>query len=133
MLRQEQTDSGRLVVGQFPVTPFTRSYQALDTGIVRMHVPMSHSKRMDKLSKTIALMCWVGLFCAEISLIGWFYLTPQFEARNAPGGQWEMETPLHGSFGMWIALIGSFAIVILGNALLVRKIWRGFKQLRGNE
>jgi hypothetical protein len=47
-----------------------------------------------KAKKTIRLMVCVGLLCLELSLIIGFYILPQFQARIAPVGHWEMETPL---------------------------------------
>jgi hypothetical protein len=76
---------------------------------------------------------FVGLLCLEVSLIIGFYILPQFQARNAPLGHWEMETPLHNSPGLWVALIAFLGLVSLGNIGLVVMIRRAFKELKTNK
>ena len=68
----------------------------------------------------------------EMSLIVGFWVSPQFQARNAPAGHWEMETPLHDGPGLWIALIAFLGLITLGNIGLIIMIWRGFKSLKAN-
>jgi len=78
-------------------------------------------------------MMWVGLLCLEMSLVTAFYIIPQFQARNAPEGHWEMETPLHESPGLWVALLALLGLFALGNIGLIILIWRGFKDLKVSE
>jgi hypothetical protein len=76
------------------------------------------------------LMMFVGLLCLEMTLVIGFYIVPQFQARNAPVGHWEMETPLGDGSGLWVALIAFLGLLILGNIGLVVTIRRAFKELR---
>jgi hypothetical protein len=66
--------------------------------------------------KTIVqLALWIGLLSVEAGLVLAFYVVPQFHARNAPPGHWEMETPRLGSIGLSIALILAVGTFTLGN------------------
>lgn len=75
-------------------------------------------------------MMWVGLLCLELGLIIGFYIYPQFQARNAPVGHWEMETPLHDGPELWMILITFLGLLAVGNVGLIIMIWRGFKDLK---
>ncbi len=86
-----------------------------------------------KTKKAIRLMIWVGFLCLEMSLIIGFYVFPQFQARNAPAGHWEMETPLQDGPGLWIALIAFLGLLTVGNIGLIIMIWRAFKDLKVND
>ena len=86
-----------------------------------------------KAKKTIRLMVCVGLLCLELSLIIGFYILPQFQARNAPVGHWEMETPLGNDPGLWLALIVFLGLLALGNIALIIMICRSFKKLKIND
>lgn len=79
------------------------------------------------------LMMWLGLFCLEISLIIEFYVVPQYQARNAPVGHWELESPLHDGPGLWVVLIAYMALFIVGNVGLIVVIWRQFRNLKVND
>jgi hypothetical protein len=78
-------------------------------------------------------MTYVALLCLELSLIVGFYVIPEFQARNAPVGHWEMETPLHNSPGLWAALIASLGLITLGNIGLITMIRRAYKDLKAND
>jgi hypothetical protein len=78
-------------------------------------------------------MMWVGLLCLEMGLVLGFYIVPQFQAPNVPLGHWEMETPLHDSPGLWVALIAFLGLLTLGNIGLIIVIWRRFKDLKVND
>ena len=87
-----------------------------------------------KAKNTTRLVLYVGLLCLEVSLILRFYIFPQFQARNAPAGRWEMETPFHNApAAVWIALVGFFGLIFLGNIALVVMIWRRFRDLRAKD
>ena len=75
-------------------------------------------------------MVCVGLLCLELSLIIGFYILPQFQARNAPVGHWEMETPLGNGPGLWLALMVFLGLLALGNIALIIMIWRSVKKLK---
>jgi hypothetical protein len=79
------------------------------------------------------LMILVGLLCLEMSLIIGFYILPQFQARNATLGHWEMEMPLRYSPGMWPVLIAFLGLLTFGNIGLMVMIWRAFKELKINK
>ncbi len=76
---------------------------------------------------------FLGLLVLEMSLIVGFYILPQFQARNAPAGHWEMETPLHDSLGMRVAVIAYLRFLAVGNIGLMTMVWRAFKELKINE
>ncbi len=76
---------------------------------------------------------WVGLLCLEMGLVFGFYILPQFQARHAPEGHWELETPLRGSPGVLVALVVLLTLLTLGNIGLIITIWRGFKDFRVSE
>jgi hypothetical protein len=80
--------------------------------------------------KIVRLALWMGFLCLEAGLVLAFYVVPQFQARNAPPGHWEMETPRLGGVGLWIALILAVAIFTLGNIGLILIIWRRYKELK---
>jgi hypothetical protein len=84
----------------------------------------SRSKQIVRLS------IFMGLLCLETTLVIGFYIVPQYQARNAPVGHWEMETPLRNSPGLWVALIAILGLLILGNIGLMVMIRRAFKELR---
>jgi hypothetical protein len=72
----------------------------------------------------------LGLLLLELCLVAGFYIVPQFHAQKyAPAGHWEMETPLRGTPGMWVALIAFLALLATGNTALIVLIWRAFKDL----
>ena len=77
------------------------------------------------------LLVWIGLLCLEMGLIVGFYVVPQFQARNAPVGHWEMERP--DGPGLWVAVIALLGLFTLGNIGLVVVIWGRFKDLRVND
>jgi hypothetical protein len=83
-----------------------------------------------RTKKIIRLTLWIGLLCVEAGLVFAFYVVPQFQARNAPLGNWEMETPRFGGIGLWIALILAIGIFTLGNIGLILTIWRRYKDLK---
>ena len=70
------------------------------------------------------------MLCAEIGLVFAFYVIPLFQARNAPVGRWEMETPPLNGIGLWIALVLVAGIFTLGNFGLILTIWRQYKDLK---
>ena len=88
---------------------------------------------MGSMAKKTRLTMWVGLLCLELSLIVGFYVVPQFQARNAPAGHWEGETPLGNGAGLWFALIVFLALLAVGNVGLIIMIWRAFKDLRASD
>jgi len=76
------------------------------------------------------LVLYVGLLCLEVSLVLGFYTFTQFEARNAPTGHWEKETPLHNAPAiLWIGLVAFFGLVLRGNIGLVVMIWLELRNL----
>lgn len=80
------------------------------------------------INKFLQFVLWVALFCVEIAFVFAFFIVPQFQARNAPQGHWEMERP----DGTWllvsvIVLLGAF---IVGNIGLIVIIRRRFKELK---
>ena len=79
--------------------------------------------------KFAQLMFWVGLLCLEIYLLVRVYVLPEFEARHAPDGHWEMEAPLHSPL-LWTLSIVYVAVFLIGNIGLFVMIWRRFKRLR---
>lgn len=81
-------------------------------------------------AKKTRLMMWVGLLCLELSLIVSFYVVPEFQARNAPEGHWEMEHPLGNGPALWVALIVFLGLLTLGNIGLIIVIWRAFKDFK---
>jgi len=83
-----------------------------------------------RTKKIVRLALWIGLLCLEAGLVLAFYVGPQFQARNAPPGHWEMETPRLGGVVLWIALILAVAIFTLGNIGLILIIWRRYKNLK---
>jgi len=78
------------------------------------------------------LAMFVRLFCMEMSLIIGFYIAPEFQARYAPVGHWEMETPLRDGPGMRIALVAFLGLLMVGNIGLMVMIRRAFKELKIN-
>lgn len=86
-----------------------------------------------RTKKMIRLALWIGLLCVEIGLVFAFYVVPQFQARNAPPGHWEMETPRLDGMGLWIALILVVGIFTLGNIGLILTIWRKYKELKAEQ
>jgi len=80
--------------------------------------------------KIVRLALWIGLLCVEAGLVLAFYVVPQFQARSAPPGHWEMETPPLGGIGLWIALILAVETFTLGNIGLILTIWRQYKDLK---
>jgi hypothetical protein len=76
---------------------------------------------------------FLGLLVLEMSLIVGFYILPEFQARNAPAGHWEMETPLHDSLGVRVAVIAYLGLLGVGNIGLLTMVWRAFKELKINE
>ena len=83
-----------------------------------------------RTKKIVRLALWIGLLCVEAGLVFAFYVVPQFQARNAPLGHWEMETPRLGSIGVWITLVLGVGIFTLGNIGLLLTIWRKRKDLK---
>jgi hypothetical protein len=83
--------------------------------------------------RTMRLMIFVGLLCLEMSLIIGFYILPQFQARNAPLGHWEMEAPLRDSPEVWAVPIAFLGLLTFGNIGLMVMIWRAFKELKINK
>jgi hypothetical protein len=77
-----------------------------------------HSVAMHpKADKALKLAFWIALLCLEISLVYVFYIAPQLQARNAPLGHWEQETP-HGPLLLTgIAFIELFCLIASGNSL----------------
>jgi hypothetical protein len=86
-----------------------------------------------KITKGVRLIVFAGILVVELSLIAAFYVVPQFEARNAPAGHWEMETPLRNSSWLPFALIGFLSVFALGNIGLLITIWRAVKGLKVND
>jgi Na+/H+ antiporter NhaA len=78
-------------------------------------------------------MVCVGLLCLELSLIIGFCILPQFQARNAPVGHWEMETPLGNGPGLWLALIVFLGLLALDNIGVIIVIWQSVKKLKIND
>jgi hypothetical protein len=85
-----------------------------------------------RTKKIVRLALWIGLLCVETSLVLAFYVVPQFQARNAPTGHWQMETPRPGGMELWIALILVVGTFTLGNLGLILTIWRKYKDLKVN-
>ena len=83
-----------------------------------------------RTKKIVRLALWMGFLCLEAGLVLAFYVVPQFQARNAPPGHWEMETPRLGGVGLWVALILAVAIFTLGNIGLILIILRRYKELK---
>ena len=84
-------------------------------------------------TKVLRFGMFLGLLVLEMSLIAGFYILPQFQARNAPAGHWEMETPLHDSLGGRVAVIAFLGLLVVGNIGLMTMVWRAFKELKINE
>jgi hypothetical protein len=84
-------------------------------------------------TKVLRFGTFLGLLVLEMSLIVGFYILPQFQGRNAPAGHWEMETPLHDSLGVRVAVIGFLGLLAVGNIGLMTMVWRAFKELKINE
>jgi hypothetical protein len=84
-------------------------------------------------TKVLRFGMFLGLLVLEMSLIVGFYILPQFQARNAPAGHWEMETPLHDSLGVRVAVIAFLGLLAVGNIGLMTMVWRAFKELKINE
>jgi hypothetical protein len=84
-----------------------------------------------KTNKALRLAFWVALFCLEVILVYVFYVGPQLQARNAPLGNWEQETP-QGPL-LLLAGIAFFVLLLAGNVGLLLMIWRGFKDLRAKD
>ena len=84
-------------------------------------------------TKVLRFGMFLGLLVLEMSLIVGFYILPQFQARNAPAGHWEMETPLHDSLGLRVAVITFLGLLAVGNIGLMTMVWRAFKELKINE
>ena len=82
--------------------------------------------------KIAPLALWLGLLCVETGLVLTLYVVPQFQARNAPVGHWQMEIPSLSGIGLWIALILVVGIFTLGNLGLILTIWRKYKDLKVN-
>jgi hypothetical protein len=78
-------------------------------------------------------MMLVGLLFLEVSLIIRFWILPEFLARNAPLGHWEMETPLSDSPKLWFALFAFLGVFALGNVGLIIMVRRAFKDLKVND
>ena len=79
---------------------------------------------------TLRFILLLGLLLLEVTLVIGFYVIPQFHAQKyAPDGHWEMETPLHDSPGMRVALIAFLGLFGVGNAGLIILVWRAFKGL----
>jgi hypothetical protein len=81
-----------------------------------------------KTNSSLQLALWIGLLCVEIAFVFAFFIVPQFQARNAPQGHWEMERP----DGPWLSVaaivwLGAF---IMGNVGLIVIIRRRFKELK---
>lgn len=70
-----------------------------------------------KITKALRPPAFAGILVVELSLIAAFYIAPQFDARNAPAGHWEMETPLRNSSWLPFVLIGFLGVFALGFAL----------------
>jgi hypothetical protein len=87
-----------------------------------------------KAKNATRLILYVGLLCFEVSLVLWFYIIPEFEARSAPDGHWEMETPFYNAPAVvWIGLVAALGLVLLGNVGLVVMIWRGLRDLMAKD
>jgi hypothetical protein len=84
-------------------------------------------------TKVLRFVIFLGLLVLELSLIVGFYILPLFQARNSPAGHWEMETPLHDSLGLRVALIAFLGLLAVGNIGLLAMVWRAFKELKINE
>lgn len=79
----------------------------------------------------VRLISWIGLFCLEIYLLVRVYVIPEFEARNAPNGHWNMEAPLRSPLVQTLSIV-YVAIFLIGNIGLIIMIWQRFKEL-GNK
>ena len=86
-----------------------------------------------RATKVLRFGMFLGLLVLEMGLIVGFYILPQFQARNAPAGHWEMETPLHDSPGMRLAVIAFLGLVAVGTIGLMTMVWRAFKELKIHE
>jgi len=86
-----------------------------------------------RATKVLRFGMFLGLLVLEMGLIVGFYILPQFQARNAPAGHWEMETPLHDSPEMRLAVIAFLGFVAVGTIGLMTMVWRAFKELKIHE
>jgi len=86
-----------------------------------------------KPAKVLRFVMFLGLLVLELGLIVGFYILPQFQARNAPATHLEMETPLHDSLGMRVAVIAYLGLLAVGNLGLMTMVWRAFKELKTTE
>ena len=86
-----------------------------------------------KPTKVLRFVMFLGLLVLELGLIVGFYILPQFQARNAPATHLEMETPLHDSPGVRVAVIAYLGLPAVGNLGLMTMVWRAFKELKTTE
>ena len=84
-------------------------------------------------TKVLRFGMFLGLLVLEMSLIVGFYILPQFQARNSPATHLEMETPLHDSLLMRVAVIAYLGLLAVGNLGLMTMVWRAFKELKTTE
>jgi uncharacterized membrane protein YhaH (DUF805 family) len=80
-----------------------------------------------RTNKALRLAFWVALLCLEICFVYVFYVGPQLQARNAPSGRWEQETP-HGPL-LLLSGIAFLVLLVAGTGGVAVMIWRGFKDL----
>lgn len=85
-----------------------------------------------KTTKVLRLTVFAGILIVELTLIVVFYIVPQFEARNAPAGHWEMETPLGDNLCLPVVLMAFLGLFTLGNIGLVVALWQTVKDLKTN-
>jgi hypothetical protein len=86
-----------------------------------------------KSTRLLRLVTFLGLFALEMSLVVGLYILPQFRARNAPIGHWQMETPLPDGIGARMAVIAFLGVLAAGNVGLLTMVWRAFKDFKINE
>ncbi len=86
-----------------------------------------------KPTKVLRFVMFLGLLVLESGLIVGFYILPQFQARNAPATHLEMETPLHDSPGVRVAVIAYLGLLAVGNLGIMTMAWRAFKELKTTE
>jgi len=89
----------------------------------------SRSKR----TKALRLAIFAGILAVELGFVAAFYVVPQFEARNASLGRWEMETPFNDALWLPFILIAFFSVFALANIGLLITIWRAVKDLKASD
>jgi hypothetical protein len=90
----------------------------------------SYMAARPKLLKALRLALFAGILVLELSVIAALSVLPEIQARNAPLGHWEMETPFADSSWLPFVLISLLAAFVLANIGLLITIWRAVRDLR---